>query len=229
MEKSEKRRFSVQQKLEPMDKPKSRRNSKMIKPKGENHNDKPPVALMPEIPENPENQLEQGNQGAAQIVQPINYPMQPVQPVMMAQYGMPVILNTIPGQNYPANAYISNQLGPMTLTPLKFGFGPARIACPYCQMVGETKIEESFNCCTCFIYVIVISLIPILLVLAAYAGCGNANCNNGCDCNCHCTYCGTCDCKCCIDTDHYCSNCGKKIGTRDSCEELCPCFTTCYC
>ena len=30
------------------------------------------------------------------------------------------------------------------------------------------------------------------------------------------------DCRCCSDVEHYCSNCGKLIGDRDSLKEICP-------
>ena len=71
-------------------------------------------------------------------------------------------------------------------------------------------------------------MIPLLLVLAAYSGCQNVHCNNGCDCNCTgCCYCGGCECNCCIDKDYYCNHCGKKISSKNSCLELCPCFKCC--
>ena len=147
---------------------------------------------------------------------------------MMMPYGQPIMMNG----GLPSNQYIVNQINPISVTPLKFGFLAMTTSCPYCQTNAPTKIEESFNCCTCFCYFFIILLIPILLILAAYSGCHNVHCNNGCTCDCECCACATCAgcaCKCCTDVNHYCSNCGKLLGTRDSCQELCPCFSSCMC
>ena len=225
MEKSEKHRFSMKPGLSPTEKSKKRRSSKM-----------------PESPQTQENQMRNPNiklQGEVPVMQgqqfygmPQQQMMMPQQQMMMAPYGQGVMMNTIPGQSYNPNPYVINQIQPVPVTPLKFGYVSREIVCPYCQSTTLTKVEESFNCCTCFVYIIIILLIPILLVLAAYAGCNNVHCNNGCDCDCRCNCCcygETCDCKCCIDTNHYCANCGKLLGSRDSCVELCPCFGSCLC
>ena len=143
----------------------------------------------------------------------------------MIPYGQPVMMNG----GFPSNQYIVNQINPVPVTPLKFGVIAMTTVCPFCQVSAPTKIEESFNCCTCFCYFFIILLIPILLILSAYSGCHNVNCNNGCTCDCTCCVCGACACKCCIDVNHYCANCGKLLGTRDSCTELCPCFSKCIC
>ena len=138
------------------------------------------------------------------------------------------INNKIHGKVLPYDSFIKNQKTPSNKVSSKFGFESKPIVCPYCQQSSSTLIEESFNCCTCFIYIFVILLIPILLILAAYSGCHNVHCDNGCDCDCGCTCCGQgCDCKCCFDTIHFCPMCGKQIGIRNSCFELCPCFEDC--
>ena len=140
---------------------------------------------------------------------------------------------TINNNNYKEqviayNPIIINQTRPKEDNIPKFGFIPTPIVCPYCQQSSTTLIEESFNCFTCFLYIFVIMLIPILLIMAAYSGCHNVRCDRGCDCDCNGVFCvGLCDCKCCFDTNHYCPLCGKLIGTRSSCAELCPCFTDC--
>ena len=195
MEKSEKHRFSMKPELSPTEKSKKRRSSKM-----------------PESPQTQENQMRNPNimlQGEVPVMQgqqfygmPQQQMMMPQQQMMMAPYGQGVMMNTIPGQSYNPNPYVINQIQPVPVTPLKFGYVSREIVCPYCQSTTLTKVEESFNCCTCFVYIIIILLIPILLVLAAYAGCNNVHCNNGCDCDCRCNCCcygETCDCKCCID------------------------------
>ena len=152
------------------------------------------------------------------------YVVQPQQMIM--PYGQPVMMNGV----YPANPYIMNQINPVPITPLSFGTLSRESLCPFCQTNAPSKIEESFNCCTCLTYFFIIILIPILLILAAYSGCNNVNCNNGsCNCDCDCCSCHRCNCKCCFDVNHYCSNCGKLLGTRDSCHELCPCCSRCLC
>ena len=37
------------------------------------------------------------------------------------------------------------------------------------------------------------------------------------------------DCQCCVDVEHYCSYCGKYIGIRNSCIEICPPCCRCCC
>ena len=169
-------------------------------------------------------------QNTVPIMQAQYYGMQP----QMVPYGQPMMIGALPGQDISQNQYILNQINPgppVAFVPLKFGYCPQEIVCPYCQVRGSTKIVESFSCCTLCLYLFIILLVPLLLVLAAMAGCNSTNCNcsgSNCDCDCNCRCCVYgCDCKCCIDTKHYCTNCGKLIGTRDSCIELCPCFSCC--
>ena len=162
-------------------------------------------------------------------MQPDLYPI-PEQPMHYQQpYGQPV--SGLPMQG---NVYMINQLTPnKAFVPLKFGYNSLQIICPYCHQSVSTRIEESFNCCTCLTYLFIIILIPILLVLAVYAGCGAASCgNSSCDCNCcdsTCCICGAYACNCCRDYNHYCSNCGQRLGSKDSFHELCPCFSSCIC
>ena len=218
-----KRRFSVKPKVEQNEKGNDntnnkRRHSKMFKPqKQENGNLQQNIMIQ-------EMAGVQTMQGPAPITQSQFYPVIP----QMMENGVPIIIGTMPGQALPPNAYITNQIGPpMAYGALNYGIDPNVIInkfCPYCGQKYIPKVEESFNCCTCFIYTIILLLIPLLLVLAAYSGCQNINCNNGCDCNCNCCYCGTCECNCCMDKDYYCSKCGKKIDSKNSCLELCPCF-----
>ena len=200
MEKAEKKRYSIKTKEEPTEK--GKRHSKLYK---QNFDD---------------NGVPNSNALMQQQV-PI------YQQQMMTPYGQPIMMNG----GLPSNQYIVNQINPIPVTPLKFGLVAMTTVCPFCQVSAPTKIEESFNCCTCFCYFFIILLIPILLILAAYSGCHNVHCDQGCVCDCDCCCCRStgCDCKCCIDVNHYCSNCGKLLGTRDSCQELCPCFSICLC
>ena len=150
-----------------------------------------------------------------QNVLPIMQPQYPNQPQQMIPYQTPLMMNNIQGQNIP----IVNQISPVQSVPLEFGFGPAKIRCPYCLVDGSTKTEESFSCCACFACCLNIIIIP-LLICAALAGGGGGDCDCNCNCNC-------CNGKCCTDVNHYCSNCGKLIGKRDSLKEICPFFKSC--
>ena len=49
---------------------------------------------------------------------------------------------------------------------------------------------------------------------------------DACDSCCCCCLGGGCQYKCCYDVSHYCSNCGEKLGMRDSMHECCPCCQT---
>ena len=88
-----------------------------------------------------------------------------------------------------------------------------------------TRIDESFSCSTFFMYIFILllALPPILLCIYILTERDDDRNDNKCCFICYsCSICYT-DCKCCIDVDHYCSNCGKKIGSRNSFTELCPC------
>ena len=205
MEKDEKHRYTLKTKTVPVEK--GKRQSKLYK-QNIDESDVPDskIAMQQQVP------IYQNEQYLAQQQ-------------MMMPYGQPVMMNG----GLPSNQYIVNQINPVAVTPLKFGVIAMTTVCPFCQVSAPTKIEESFNFCTCFCYFFIILLIPILLILAAYSGCHNVHCNNGCTCDCECCACAACACKCCIDVNHYCTNCGKLLGTRDSCTELCPCFSNCIC
>ena len=185
------------------------------------------------IPQTQENENKPKQKLVLQDSDQTVYPQQkyklekPSKDLISEKYGKPITTINIQGNVAAYNSYIINQVTPEQYETMKFGFTAIPIICPFCQKNIITRIEETFNCCTCFLYIFIILLIPILLILAVYSGCRNVHCNNGCDCTCACCVGGTCDCKCCFDTDHYCSYCGKKIGSRNSCIELCPCFSCC--
>ena len=210
---NEKRRYSMKPNVESTGNQKKRRGSKMLKPQTqESLNQQQNIMIQGQVP----------------IYQNQYYPVQP----QMMSNGVPIIINSVPGQTLPPNTYIVNEFGnPIAYGNVQYGYNPNDInpdICPYCGQKYLAKVEESFNCCTCFVYLIIIIMIPLLLVLAAYSGCQNVHCNNGCDCNCTgCCYCGGCECNCCIDKDYYCNHCGKKISSKNSCLELCPCFKCC--
>ena len=161
------------------------------------------------IPQTQENENKPKQKLILQDAGPVTYPNpkykleKPSKDFISDKYGQPIRTINIQGNVGMVNSYIINQVTPDQYTTVKFGFIAMPIICPYCQNSTITRIEESFNCCTCFIYIFIILLIPILLILAISSGCRNMHCNNGCDCTCGCCVEGSCDCKCCFDTDHY--------------------------
>ena len=145
-----------------------------------------------------------------------------------AKYGKAIIPNNNNEEMiYADNLNINNQISPNKFKTTKFGFVPTTIICPHCHNNTLTVIQESFNCGTCFVFILAIVLIPILIILAAITGCKSTHYNHMCNCDCCCCGTGTCDCRCCFDSYHYCQHCGKEIGRRNSCIEICPCFDCC--
>ena len=240
-------RLNKKMKTNPREKQKNKRKNKNLKQQIQNNETHIPKSIKPAMLETNEIQGVQIMQGLSEIqrmqglsenqgIQMINgqllMPVTPIQnepntPQEVIPYSYPEMMNNIPGQALPPNQYISNQMAPQPAEPLKFGFSPMLIICPYCQANINTKTEETFNCFTCGCYSFDILLIPIILLLLGAAGGGECK---DCSCSCDCACCGErCNCKCCFDVNHYCMNCGKLIGTRDSLIELCPCMKNCNC
>ena len=160
---------------------------------------------------------------------PYNTQVQYEKNLIKPKYGKPIINNNNnkKGKVISGNHYIDNQVNPDNFEAMKFGFVPTSMICPYCKNNTVTIIEETFNFGTCFLFVLIILLIPILIIVAAFSGCKSAHYNRTCRCDCCCCGTGSCDCKCCFDSYHYCQHCGKQIGKRNSCLELCPCIDAC--
>ena len=141
-----------------------------------------------------QNQQQSLNQQAIQF-QPIIY-QQP--------YYQPGVVQTVPIQ---LNNIIVNQNEPK---PTIFRKNPTTTICPFCNQKVDTKIEESFNVCTC---------LTIFFFIFFPFGFWNFNCT----CRCAedgCKECCICDDCCdfsCYDCTHKCSNCGKIVGEYDSC------------
>ena len=104
------------------------------------------------------------------------------------------------------NVIIVNQQLP-TVTPITFTTNPVQMVCPYCLQNIVSNVEKNFNCLTCLFYLFISALcaIPILIC--------NGICNSG---GLNFGYCN-CDCDCCCDAEHFCPNCGKIIGSHNSC------------
>ena len=141
------------------------------------------------------------------------------------QYGNPILIKNNQQQSIP----MTNQINPIQVGSLVFGYVPEQIICPYCNKIALTRIEESFNllaCCCCAFKVI---FIPCAYIFTGGCGGGSTECKCQGDecCGCNCWICNECRRKCCHDVNHYCPNCGKKIGTWDSLKAHCRCFDRC--
>ena len=104
------------------------------------------------------------------------------------------------------NAIIINQQLP-TETPISFSKDPVKMKCPYCLQNITSEVEKKCNCLTCLFYLFAIILCAIPLLICA----GICNSATGLNIN------PSCDCECCCDIEHICPNCGKNIGSYNSC------------
>ena len=104
------------------------------------------------------------------------------------------------------NAIIINQQLP-TETPITFSTDPVNMKCPYCLQNITSEVEKKYNCLTClfFLFAIIFCAIPLLICS------GICNSATGLNIN------PSCDCECCCDAEHACPNCGKNIGSHNSC------------
>ena len=113
-EKSEKRRFSMHPNPQSTSKEKRRMS---MNPKGETtenlHKRRGSKMAKPQTQENENQQQNIMVQGAVPIYQNQYYP---VQPQLMAN-GVPIIVNAVPGQAIPSNAYFVDQFG----NPISYG------------------------------------------------------------------------------------------------------------
>ena len=153
-----------------------------------------------------------------------------------------------PGVEAPSAADINNQ---QDHSKIRLRSKPQEITCPYCHQNMKTSVEEEFNCASFIIYSLSFFLFPPLFLY--FMTCATIEeckcifscekyswtwtfCFCCCDCDCCCYYLSCCSCpekdkdgQCCFcDIEHYCSNCGKLIGRRDSLH-LCPpcCCSSC--
>ena len=123
-----------------------------------------------------------------------------------SSYGQPIMPGTI-----QQNGIIINQTSPIILQK-KLTIYPEEMNCPYCMSRMTTKVEQSFNCCTCFACFLLITFLFPLAIFTVVAGNYTYN-NGGCTCDCE----GCCECKCCCDATHVCPNCGKVVASYNSC------------
>ena len=104
------------------------------------------------------------------------------------------------------NAIIINQQLP-TETPISFSTDPVNMKCPYCLQNITSEVKKKCNCLTClfFLFAFIFCAIPLLICS------GICNSATGLNIN------PSCDCECCCDAEHVCPNCGKNIGSHNSC------------
>ena len=149
-----------------------------------------------------------------------------MQPQKMVQ---PVIMANLEGGEAPQ--YISNNAQPID-SKIKVGAKPYKYRCPYCHKIALTNVEEECNCLSFLIYMIMFIIFPIFLIYVTCIDIEECICQWGCGMTdngicfptcCRCPDRGTFDkCSCCCNVTHYCSNCGKLIGTRDAYSHICP-------
>ena len=133
------------------------------------------------------------DQKSQQIVQIEQNSMNPSS-INQQLYSKPIII-----QQNAQNVIPINQDSPK-LEPLVFNsIYPKDVTCPYCYRKIETTVKESFNFCKCC------SFICCIVILTCFGD--TSYCKDCCCCCCR------NDCKCFNDGDHYCSNCGRFLGT----------------
>ena len=156
-------------------------------------------------------------------------------------YPNPVIMINPGVESPPASDIIINQQND---SKIHFSSKSQKIICPYCHKKVKTDIEEEFSCLSCIVYSLSFLFPPLFMYFML---CGNIEecickfsceetscriCDSECGC---CYYLKCCSCiddqssHCCFcDIEHYCSNCGKLIGRRNSLH-LCPPCCNCCC
>ena len=168
--------------------------------------------------------------------------MQPQINMFPQQYSQPVIIANqggLPPQNlYAINQNCVNNVDNVdnvnNVNNITFGGNPGNYLCPHCKMNVTSNIEDKCNCLTCIIYLIMFIIFPIYIIYVICIDIEYCSCEFECACTndglCCYPKCCSCpnrqskydNCQCCCDTQHYCSNCGKLIGTKNSCIEICP-------
>ena len=155
--------------------------------------------------------------------------MQPQTMIIPQPNSQPVIIANSGG----APPFSGNNIPP-TGSQIIFRVKPQEITCPYCNSIMLTNTEDKCNFCSCIIFF----LMFISFFIAIYFTCIDIE-----DCYCKfefrssdncCCYPSCCRCPnrenaCCCDVEHYCSHCGKLIGTRNSCVEMWPPCCRCCC
>ena len=167
-----------------------------------------------------------------------NYQMQPQMNMFPQQYAQPVLISNQGGGIPPQNTYIINQNSVINVNNInnvnniEFGTKAGTYLCPNCQMNVSTNIQSQCNCCSFLIFALMMIIFPVFMTYVMCIDIEDCRCEFGCGVSTNgCCYpkCCSCpdrrtvaDCNCCCDVEHYCSNCGKLIGTRDSLKEICP-------
>ena len=114
-------------------------------------------------------------------------------------YGKPIIESPKSSNGRVINQELSN-----VLVPITFSVNPVELTCPFCNNKILSKIDRKFNCYTfCFFVLLTMLCLLPCLFCAGLCNIGNVYFD--------------CDCTCCCDTTHRCPNCGKVVGTHESC------------
>lgn len=222
MERSEKNRLSHKTK-EKQIKPKG--NSKKIKEPTQNNLVNSKISIIPKE-SNLKNNQNLPIQDAASYYQIKPQNISSPQPVIVA----------VPGEGEAPQACIINQT---VDGKIKFSRDPQQIICPYCRRNVLTTVEDKCNFFSIIIFFIMMTITPIFIFYLLVLDNKDCICEFSFDILCAKGFCCTCcrcpsrntlgDCQCCVDVEHYCSYCGKYIGIRNSCIEICPpCCRCCF-
>jgi len=240
MKKNEKHKFNHKSKINSKDKVKNRKNSKIVKeyPIKDKTSNRPTILLNNEL-----SIVQNQNKKILNIQNPalvdqstirqfqspeIISQMQPQTMVIPQPNSQPVII-----ANSGDNPSISNDNIPQNDSEIIFKVIPQEILCPHCKCIISTNTEEKCNFFSCIFYFIIL-IFPVFFVFYelcidiedCYCEFECRPSNDGCCCFPYCCRCPNRptfkDCLCCCDVEHYCSHCGKLIGTRNACIEICP-------
>lgn len=247
MEKSEKNRLDYKSKKKEKDKTHIKGKSKKIKEQAkENNPHQLNILLNNEVPikKNQSNQNQKKQNLPLQDTASYNQMQMQRQNMIddLQSYQNQVIMINQGVETPPASSIINQQND----SKIRFSSKSQEIICPYCHKNVRTTIEEEFNCISCIIYSLSFIFPPLFLYFMVCTNIEVCKCQFSCEkTSCHICYskCGCfyylscCSCpqsddngQCCFcDIEHYCPNCGKLIGRRDSFHICPPCCNCCCC
>ena len=154
----------------------------------------------PEMNENVNTPLMQ-QQVAPPPQQPPNYAINPQPqltpnyaplPQQQPQYGQPIASPVVAQTGMPT--IVLNQQVPHTpVDPRLFKTNPLAIRCMFCQQPITTLVNKQFNCLACFL-----CFCTGIIFYVCIQACRRKD-------------------LCCYDAVHLCPNCGKTVGTYNTC------------
>ena len=104
-------------------------------------------------------------------------------------YGQPVLTNPA----YPPQGVVLNQNTNNMPSPNQFKTTPVALNCIFCKQPVTTKVEKTINVCACLL-----CYCTGLIFYVCVQACRKKD-------------------FCCYDAEHRCPNCGRVLGTYNSC------------